>query len=227
MTRIRWGYAMSASASGPQPDRSVAKLIEIAEKPTLGQRLISWASRPPGRLYIPACVVIGLILLFEDSVPAGHLTTFFIGLGGGLLLAGMGALRLGIALAVARPMIRHYWLRWVSAPLIAFLALGLAVADVPLKTRVAASAEQLLELREETGAATTVPRNGERTGLYRLSSVSDDGDIVHYAVEGAGLFEPAGLAHSTEDIPVGVFVPGQGSRIYEHVFDDWYVWVDH
>lgn len=218
---------MSASASGPNPDGSVAKLIEIAEQPTLGQRLIDWASRPPGRLYIPACVLVGLVLLFEDSVPAGHLPTFVIGLGGGLLLAGMGALRLGIALAVARPMIRRYWLRWLSAPLIAFVALGLSVADIPLKTRVSASTDQLLELREDTGAATAVPRNGEWTGMYSLRSVSQDGDITHYGIEGAGLFQPAGLAHSVEEIPVGVFVPGQGSRIYEHVSDDWYVWVDH
>ncbi len=227
MTRIRWGYAMSASASGPQPDRSVAKLIEIAEKPTLGRRLINWASRPPGRLYIPACAIIGLVLLFEDSVPGGHLPTFIIGLGGGLLLAGMGALRLGIALAVARPMIRHYWLRWLGAPLIAIVALGLAVADVPLQSRIAASSDRLLEVPEETGTATAVPLNGERVGLYRLRSVSENEDVTHYAVEGAGLFKPAGLAHSTEEIPVGVFVPGQGSRIYEHVSGDWYVWVDH
>ncbi|MBR8740321.1 hypothetical protein [Nocardiopsis sp. MG754419] len=218
---------MSASASGPNPDGSVAKLIEIAEQPTLGQRLISWASRPPGRLYIPACAAVGLVLLFEDSVPAGHLPTFVVGLGGGLLLAGMGALRLGIALAVARPMIRHYWVRWISAPLIAFVALGLSVADVPLQSRVNASADQLLELRDDTGAATSVPRNGEWTGLYRLHSVSQNEDVTHYAIEGAGLFQPAGLAHSVEEIPVGVFVPGQGSRIYEHVSGDWYVWVDH
>ncbi|GAA1076798.1 hypothetical protein [Nocardiopsis metallicus] len=218
---------MSASASGPNPDGSVAKLIEIAEKPTLAQRLISWASRPPGRLYIPACGVIGLVLLFEDSMPAGHLPTFVIGMVGGLLLAGMGALRLGIALAVARPMIRHYWLRWISAPLIAFLSLGLAVADVPLQMRVQASAEQLLELRDEIADPTTIPRNGEWTGMYSLRSVSVTDDVTHYEVEDAGLFYRAGLAHSTEEIPVGVFVPGQGSRIYEHISGDWYVWVDH
>ncbi|MEU3310060.1 hypothetical protein ACWGSK_21860 [Nocardiopsis sp. NPDC055551] len=218
---------MSASASGPNPDGSVAKLIEIAEQQTLGQRLIGWASRPPGRLYIPACALVGLVLLFEDSVPAGHLPTFIIGLVGGLLLAGMGALRLGIALAVARPMIRRYRLRWVSAPLIAFVAIGLAVADVPLQTRVSASTDQLLELREDTGVATAVSRNGEWTGMYPLRSVSQDDDVTHYAIEGAGLFQPAGLAHSTEELPVGVFVPGQGSRIYERVSDDWYVWVDH
>ncbi len=218
---------MSAAASGPDPDGSMAKLIEIAEKPTLGQRLISWASRPPGRLYIPACGVIGLALLFEDSVPAGHLPTFVIGLGGGLLLAGMGALRLGIALAVARPMIRRYWLRWISAPLIAAVALGLAVADVPLQTRVQASAEELLALRQDTDDLTTIPLNGQRAGLYSLHSISVSEGITHYAVEGSGLFAPSGLAYSTEEIPEGVFVPGQGSKIYEHVSGDWYVWVDH
>ncbi|WP_150242843.1 hypothetical protein [Nocardiopsis quinghaiensis] len=218
---------MSAAASGPNPDGSVAKLIEIAEKPTFGQRLISWASRPPGRLYIPACGVVGLVLLFEDSVPGGHLPTFALGLVGGLLLAGMGALRLGIALAVARPMIRYYWLRWVSAPVIAAVALGLAVADVPLQTRVQASADDLMTLREDTGDLTTIPLNGQRTGMYSLRSISVSGDITHYAVEGSGLFAPSGLAYSTEEVPEGVFVPGQGSKIYEHVSGDWYVWVDH
>ncbi|GAB3709508.1 hypothetical protein [Nocardiopsis nanhaiensis] len=218
---------MSASASGPNPDGSVAKLIEIAEKPTLGERLISWASRPPGRLYIPACAVIGLILLFEDSVPGGHLPTFVIGLVGGLLLAGMGALRLGIALAIARPMIRYYWLRWVSAPIIAAMALGLSVADLPLQMRVQASSEQLLELRDEVDSPTTTSRDGEWTGLYPLRSISVGEEVTHYSVEGAGTLRTSGLAHSSEDIPTGVFVPGQGSRIYEHLSGDWYIWVDH
>ncbi|GAB3708190.1 hypothetical protein [Nocardiopsis oceani] len=218
---------MSASAPGPNPDGSVAKLIEIAEKPTLGERLISWASRPPGRLYIPACAVIGLVLLFEDSVPGGHLPTFVIGLVGGLLLAGMGALRLGIALAIARPMIRYYWLRWVSAPIIAAIALGLSVADVPLQMRVQASSEQLLELRDEVDSPTTTSRNGEWTGMYPLRSISVGEEVTHYSVEGAGILRTSGLAHSSEDIPTGVFVPGQGSRIYEHLSGDWYIWVDH
>lgn len=218
---------MSASASGPNPDGSVAKLIEIAEKPTLGERLISWASRPPGRLYIPACAVIGLILLFEDSVPGGHLPTFVIGLVGGLLLAGMGALRLGIALAIARPMIRYYWLRWVSAPIIAAIALGLSVADVPLQMRVQASSEQLLELRDEVDGPTTTSRDGEWTGMYPLRSISVGEEVTHYSVEGAGILRTSGLAHSSEEIPTGVFVPGQGSRIYEHLSGDWYIWVDH
>ncbi|WP_017612550.1 hypothetical protein [Nocardiopsis salina] len=218
---------MSAEESGPTPEGSVAKLMELSDKPTFGERLISWASRPPGRLYIPACAVVGVVLLFEDSVPGGHLPTFLFGLIVGLLLAGMGALRLGIALAVARPMIRFYWLRWISAPLIAAVAIGVAVADIPLQMRVQASAEALTELREELDDSTTIPRNGETTGMYRLHSVSVKDDITHYEVEGAGLFSPAGLARSNEEIPTGVFVPGQDSKIYEHVTDDWYVWVAH
>lgn len=219
---------MSAEASGPTPDGSVAKLIELSEKPTLGERLISWSSRPPGRLYIPACGVVGLLLLFEDSVPGGHVPTFLAALIGGLFLAGMGALRLGIALAVARPMIRHYWMRWIAAPLVAALAIGVAVLDVPLQLRVQASSEQLLELRSEVDDSTTIPRNGEWTGLYPLQSVSISDEITHYEIRGAGLFNPSGgLAHSDEEIPTGVFVPGQGANIYEHVSGDWYVWVQH
>jgi hypothetical protein len=205
----------------------VAKLIAMAEKPTLGQRLISWASRPPGRLYIPACVVVGIVLLYEDSVPGGHLPTFLLGVGAGLLLAGMGALRLGIALAVARPMIRYYWLRWVSAPIIAALALGLSVADVPLQARVEGSADELLALAARTQDPTTIPRNGEWTGLYPLRSVASGEGVSYFAVQGAGLLSQSGLAHSTEELPEGVFVPGHGSKVYEHVSGDWYVWVDH
>ncbi len=218
---------MSAVGSGPTPDGSVAKLIEIAEKPTLGRRLISWASRPPGRLYIPACAVVGAVLLFEDSVPSGHLPTFVAGLAGGLLLAGMGALRLGIALAVARPMILHYWLRWISAPLIAALAIGVSAADVPLSARVQASAQDLLALSERADESSAIPLNGERAGLYSLRSLSVADGVLHYEVEGAGLVGRAGLAHSDGDLPEGVFVNGQGTRIYEHVTDDWYVWVEH
>lgn len=218
---------MSAELNGPTPEGSVAKLMELSDKPTSGRRLISWASRPPGRLYIPACAVVGIVLLYEDSVPGGHLPTFLFGLIAGLLLAGMGALRLGIALAIARPMIRYYWLRWISAPLVAAVAIGVAVADVPLQMRVQASTGQLAELREQVDGSTTIPRNGETTGLYQLHSVSVEDDITHYEIENAGLFSPAGLAHSGEEIPVGVFLPGQGSKIYEHVADGWYVWVAH
>lgn len=218
---------MSAEFPGPTPEGSVAKLMELSDKPTSGRRLISWASRPPGRLYIPACAVVGLVLLYEDSVPGGHLPTFLFGLIAGLLLAGMGALRLGIALAVARPMIRYYWLRWISAPLVAAVSIGVAVADVPLQIRVQSSTEQLAELREQVDDSTTIPRNGETTGLYQLHSVSVEDNITHYEIENAGLFSPAGLAHSDEEIPVGVFLPGQGSKVYEHVTDGWYVWVDH
>ena len=222
---------MSAAASDPVSEGSVAKLIAMAEKPTPGQRLISWASRPPGRLYIPACAVAGLVLLYEDSVPGGHLPSFLFGLGTGLLLAGMGALRLGIALAVARPMIRYYWLRWISAPIIAALALGLSVADVPLQTRVGASSDDLLALASEVQDPTTIPRNGEWTGLYPLRSVGTSAgtgeEITFFAIEGAGLLSQSGLAHSPAEIPEGVFVPGHGSKVYEHVSGDWYVWVDH
>ncbi|GHD26753.1 hypothetical protein [Nocardiopsis kunsanensis] len=218
---------MSADASGPTPEGSVAKLMELSDKPTPVRRLISWSSRPPGRLYIPACAVVGIALLYEDSVPGGHLPTFLFGLIAGLLLAGMGALRLGIALAVARPMIRYYWLRWISAPLVAAVAIGVAFVDIPLQTRVQASTEQLTELREQVDGSTTIPRNGKTTGLYQLHSVSVADGITHYEIENAGLFSPAGLAHSTEEIPDGVFLPGQGSKIYEHVADDWYVWVAH
>ncbi|MFL1380844.1 MULTISPECIES: hypothetical protein [unclassified Nocardiopsis] len=218
---------MSAVGSGPTPDGSVAKLIEIADKPTLGRRLISWASRPPGRLYIPACTVVALVILFEDSVPSGHLPSFVVGLAGGLLLAGMGALRLGIALAVARPMIRHYWLRWISAPLIAALAIGISAADVPLSARVQASSEDLLALADRADESSAIPLNGERAGLYSLRSLSVADGVLHYEVEGAGLVGRAGLAHSDEALPEGVFVSGQGTRIYEHVTDDWYVWVEH
>ncbi|WP_304451296.1 hypothetical protein [Nocardiopsis sp. YSL2] len=222
---------MSAAASDPASEGSVAKLIAMAEKPTPGQRLISWASRPPGRLYIPACTAAGLVLLYEDSVPGGHLPSFLVGLGAGLLLAGMGALRLGIALAVARPMIRYYWLRWVSAPIIAALALGLSVADVPLQARVGASSDDLLALAAEVEDPTTIPRNGEWTGLYPLRSVGTSAgtgeEITFFAIEGAGLLSQSGLAHSPSEIPEGVFVPGHGSKVYEHVSGDWYVWVDH
>lgn len=230
---------MSAAAPGPrasrdteegarQPDDgSVAKLIEIAEKPMLGQRLVSWSSRPPGRLYLPACAAVALILLFEDSMPGGHLPTYLFGLGAGAFLAGMGALRLGIALAVARPMIRRYWLRWITAPLIAAAALALAVTDVPLQARVEMSSPQLLELRDTTNRSTTIPLNGERVGLYRLSDVSVSGGITHYTVQGAGLLRQSGLAYSTQELPENVFVEGQGSRTYEHISENWYVWVRH
>ncbi|MFV2194898.1 hypothetical protein [Nocardiopsis sp. LOL_012] len=218
---------MPAAGSDPS-DGSVAKLIELAGKPTLGERLTEWGSRPPGRLYIPACGVLGLVLLFEDSVPGGHLAAFSFGLAGGLFLAAMGALRFGIALSVARPVIRPHWLRWICPPLIAATALGLAVTGVPLQARVLSAADELLSLREGLTEGERVGLEGATTGSYALREVSVSGGIAHYAVEGAGLFTPAGLAHSPEeDLPEGVFVPGQGSRIYEHVDGDWYVWVDH
>lgn len=213
---------MSAAEDSP-----VAKLIEIAHRPTPGQRLISWASRPPGRLYLPACVFVGLVLLYEDSIPGGHLPSFLVGMGGGALLAAMGALRLGIALTVARPMIRHYWLRWVSAPLVAAIAIALSVTDIPLQTRVEASAPQLLEARDTANRSTTIPMNGAWTGLYPLEAISVSEGITRYTVQGAGVLNSSGLAYSAEPLPTDVFLEGHGGVVYEHISGRWYSWTEY
>ncbi|GAA3747633.1 hypothetical protein HDA32_001543 [Spinactinospora alkalitolerans] len=211
----------------PAGEDSVAKLIEIADKPTFGRRLISWGSRPPGRLYLPACVLIGLALLYEDSMPGGHLPTFVIGMGGGALLAGMGALRLGTALTVARPMIRHYWLRWITAPLIALAAIALSVSDAPLQARVDASAQELLHVRDTLNRSTTIPLNGEWVGLYPLKAASVDDGVTRFTVQGAGLLNESGLAYSSEPLPTDVFVPGHGGVVYEHISGNWYSWTEY
>lgn len=215
---------MSAASSD---EDSVAKLIEISHRPTIGQRLISWASRPPGRLYIPACVAVALVLLHEDSVPGGHLTSFALGMSGGAFLAGMGALRLGIALTVARPMIRYYWLRWISAPAIALLTLGLSVTDVPLTSRVEASSAQLMEMRATANSSTTLPMDGEWSGWYPLQAISVSDGITRYTIQGAGLLHTSGLAYSTEPLPTGTFIDGQESVVYEHISGNWYSWTEH
>lgn len=206
-------------------DDSVAKLIEIAHKPTVAERLVSWASRPPGRLYVPACVVVALVLLHEDSMPGGHLPSWLFGVGGGTVLAAMGALRLGIALTVARPMIRYYWLRWVAAPAIALGTLALAVADVPLQARVEASSGALSEVDKTANRSTTIPLNGSWSGLYPLKAVAVTEDVTLYTVQGAGLLNESGLARSPETLPTEVFVAGPGGPVvYEHISGDWYSW---
>ncbi|GAA1783062.1 hypothetical protein [Streptomonospora arabica] len=213
---------MSAADEG-----SVAKLIEIAHPPTPRQRIASWASRPPGRLYIPACAVVGLVLLYEDSVPGGHLPTFVLGMGGGALLAAMGALRLGIALSIARPMIARYWLRWTTAPLIAAAAIALSLTDIPLQARVDTSAAALKDVAATAQPATTAPLD-TWAGLYPLKSVSvtDDG-VTRYTVRGAGLLDSSGLAYSAEPLPTDVFVKGHGGIVYEHISGPWYSWTEY
>ncbi|WP_067965324.1 hypothetical protein [Nocardiopsis trehalosi] len=206
---------------------SVAQLIAIAHRPTFGQRLISWASRPPGRLYLPACTVIGLVLLYEDSVPGGHLPSLLLGVGGGAVLAAMGALRLGIALSIARPMIRYYWLRWVSAPIIALLAIGLSVADIPLQTRVDTSADALLGVRATADSFGTVPLDGTWAGLYPLESVTVSEGITRYTVRGAGLLDGSGLAYSPDPLPTDEFLEGQGGVVFEHISGPWYSWSEY
>ncbi|WP_046469108.1 hypothetical protein [Allosalinactinospora lopnorensis] len=218
------GDGAAQSAEGD----SVAKLIEIAHKPTLGERLIAWASRPPGRLYLPACVFVGLVLLHEDSMPGGHLSSWLIGMGGGAVLAAMGALRLGIALTVARPMIRYYWLRWVTAPVIAVLTIVLAVTDLPLQARVEVSSDSLVEVRDTANRSTTIPMNGTWAGLYPLKAVSVTDGVTRYTVQGAGLLNASsGLAHSPESLPTDVFVRGHGGVVYEHISGDWYSWSEY
>ncbi|RCV56969.1 hypothetical protein [Marinitenerispora sediminis] len=217
----------SSAGTSPAGEDSVAKLIEIAHKPTLGQRLISWASRPPGRLYLPVCALVGLVLLYEDSVPGGHLPSLVVGVGGGALLAAMGALRLGIALTIARPMIRVYWLRWITAPLIAGLAIVLSVADVPLQTRLDLSARALLHVRDTVDRSTTIPMNGEWAGLYPLQAATVRDGVARFTVQGAGLLGTSGLAHSSEPLPTDVFVPGHGGVVYEHIKGDWYSWSEY
>ncbi|MFC4561183.1 hypothetical protein ACFO4E_04850 [Nocardiopsis mangrovi] len=208
-------------------DNSVAKLIEIAHRPTLGQRMISWASRPPGRLYIPACVVVGLVLLYEDSVPGGHLPSLLLGVGGGGLLAAMGALRLGIALSIARPMIRHYWVRWISAPLIALTAIVLSIADAPLQTRVDASTDALLAAGDTAERSATVQMNGAWAGLYPLEAVSVSEGITRYTVRGAGMINHSGLAFSADPLPTDEFLAGHGGVVYEHISGHWYSWSEY
>ncbi|KUP96752.1 hypothetical protein [Thermobifida cellulosilytica] len=215
---------------GGQPgtgEESVAKLISIAPRPTLAQRLISWASRPPGKLYLPSCVIVALVLLYEDSVPGGHLTSFVLGLGGGAVLATMGALRLGIAMTVARPMIRYYWLRWITPPLIALAAVALSLADVPLQARVDASAADLLHLRETTGSSGVVLPEERWTGFYPISEVSEREGVTLFTVEGAGLLKKSGLAYSPKALETDVFLPGHGNVVYEHVKGNWYSWTDY
>ncbi|GAB3212495.1 hypothetical protein ACQEU5_16090 [Marinactinospora thermotolerans] len=206
---------------------SVAKLIEIAHPPTFGERLVSWASRPPGRLYLPACVFTGLILLYEDSMPGGHLPSFLIGMGAGALLAAMGALRLGIALSLARPMIRRYWLRWLTAPVIALATIVLSVSDVPLKARLDASTQDLLHLRATLDRSTTIPLNGEWAGLYPLQAATVTDGVTRFTVEGAGLLDGSGLAYSSEPLETDQFLPGHGGVVYEHISGPWYSWSDY
>ncbi|GAA1119252.1 hypothetical protein [Nocardiopsis composta] len=218
-----------ASRSDTRGDQDpVAPLLQIAQRPTLARRLISWASRPPGRLYLPACVLVGLVLVYEDSMPGGHLPAFVLGMGGGAVLAAMGALRLGIALSVARPMVRRHWLRWISAPLVAAAAIALSVADIPLQGRVSTSADELLEVRDTANRSTTIPLNGEMAGLYPLKSVTvKDGGLTLYTVQGAGLLSPSGLAYSTEPLETDVFLRGHGGRVYEHIGGRWYSWTEY
>ncbi|GAA3967217.1 hypothetical protein FOF52_10710 [Thermobifida alba] len=219
-----------SAPQGGQPgtgEESVAKLISIAPKPTLAQRLISWASRPPGTLYLPSCVIVALVLLYEDSVPGGHLTSFVLGLGGGAFLATMGALRLGIAMTVARPMIRYYWLRWITPPLVALVTVVLSLADVPLQARVDASAVDLLQLRKTSDASTVLLPEERWTGFYPISEVTEREGVTLFTVEDAGVLKKSGLAYSPEELPTDVFVPGHGNLVYEHITGDWYSWTDY
>ncbi|GLU48036.1 hypothetical protein [Nocardiopsis ansamitocini] len=229
---------MSAASPGPvgtpqtgetstADEDSVAKLIEIARKPTVGQRLISWASRPPGRLYLSCCVIVALVLLYEDSVPGGHLPSFVIGMGGGGLLAAMGALRLGMALSIARPIIRRHWLRWTTPPLIAAAAIALSLTDAPLQARVEASSEDLMQARTLVDDTDSTPLNGEWFGFYPLESASFNEGVTLFTVEDAGLFRESGLAYSPDPLPTDVFVPGHRGLVYEHVFGPWYSWTSY
>ncbi|GAB3465688.1 hypothetical protein GCM10027570_54170 [Streptomonospora sediminis] len=208
-------------------EASVAKLIEIGHPPTPRQRVSSWASRPPGRLYIPACVLVGLVLLYEDSMPGGHLPSLIVGWGAGALLAAMGALRLGIAVSIARPMIMRYWLRWTTAPLIAAAAIVLSVGDIPLQARVDSSASELRTVADTARPATTAPLE-TWAGLYELESVSVTNDgVTRYTVSGAGLLGSSGLAFSSEKLPTEVFLAGHGGVVYEHISGPWYSWTEY
>ncbi|TDQ48213.1 hypothetical protein [Actinorugispora endophytica] len=227
--------AANPGPSGPPPnggpprtgEDSVAKLIAIAPKPSPAQRLISWASRPPGALYLPSCAIVALVLLYEDSVPGGHLPSFLLGMGGGAVLAAMGALRLGIALTTARSVIRYHWLRWLTPPLIALAAVVLSLTDVPLQARVDASASDLLSVRETVDGSADVPLDGEWAGFYPLKTAAVQEGVTLFTVEGAGLLKDSGLAYSPETLPTDVFVPGHGNFVYEHISGDWYSWTNY
>jgi hypothetical protein len=220
---------MSASSSpGPADAEPVAPLLEIAHRPTLGRRLISWASRPPGRLYLPACAVAAAILAFSASLPGWHLITFIVGVLAGGFLAAMGALRLGIALTVARPMIRRYWLRWITAPLIAMGLIALILTELPLQARVAASEEALQELGAELPEDGTVDLGGRRAGLFGLESATVNGDgTVRFTPADNAVFTDRGIAYAPEGLVQGVFLPGHGNRVYHRLHGPWYEWTSY
>ena len=226
------GQAGATTSGGTNATQPVQPLLELAQPPTLAQRLTAWGSRPPGRIYLPACALIAAALLVEDSYPGRHLLTLVLALSGGTALALMGALRLGIALSVARPMLRRYWLRWITAPVLAAAAIWLALSDVPLQARVAASEDALLQQRAELNPSTTIPLEGTWVGLYQLDSGvhiegRDGSETVRFDVRGSGIATTAGLAHSEEELPTGGFVSGHGSVIYKHIDGPWYSWTKH
>lgn len=214
-------------SGSPADDGPVARLIEMADRPTVGQRLISWASRPPGRLYLPACTVAAGILVYSASFPGWNLVTLGLGALTGGLLAAMGALRLGIALTIARPMILRFWLRWITAPLIAVGTIGLVLTDLPLQARINTSAEALLETGVDIPDETTLELHGERVGLFNLESATVHDGTMRFAVSRAGVLRTHGLAHSEEPLETDVFIPGHGNLVYTHVDGPWYVWLEY
>lgn len=170
-------------------------------------------SRSPGMIFTGLVGATAALSLYAASVPGG------VSVVSGL--AGFSWFVLGVTWVVralsGRGLPASERRGRLFAPVVLAVTMGLLITGVPLKTRLALSADALLDYGMTHSRAGVVVRENVRVGLYNVSRVQPVREGVmlrtrngEWTDEGFGWF------------PHGV--PLTHSAVYEHVYGDWYTW---
>lgn len=201
-----------------------AGAVPNTSSPSRGVSL--WWRRPPGRLFHLLLVPLALIWLWSWSVPGLNFLLWIPSvwaLGVGALVWGVRLLTYVVASVRGEPTSGGRW--FLLAPACGVLALGLVIADVPLKARWAISRADFEEVVDEA-LADDDHRSVEhrRLGLYIITLVYRQRDaVIFYELTGA-LSHDAGFAY-LPDGPFPELEDGSFERPqFRHLSGPWYAW---
>lgn len=182
--------------------------------------------RPPGRLFHLLLVLPALVWLWAWSVPGFDLPLWMpsaMALGLGALVWGVRLLTYVVARIRQQPTTGGR--RFLVAPVCGAIALGLVIADVPLKARWAASRssfETVVDEALEDDDFESV--DDQRLGLYSVTNVYRQGDAVIFYERTGSVSDDAGFAY----LPDGPFPELENGGFerpeFRHLGGPWYAW---
>lgn len=186
-----------------------------------------WPMHAPGWIFHLTTAVLAMAMLVAWTPPGGYFSLVMLSLIGWVLFGGIWCLRLVITLGLMlyhhdRPPSPLNWaMRWMVAPLIVCLTLGLIVKRVPLRAGFRLSRPAMQQLAQQVMA---VPPGGVMpadrfVGIYHASSAEQLPWGMRFEVKGAGFMDRCGFAYS----PAGPPLPTSDDH-YTRLYGGWYIW---